>query len=757
MRDQSADRVAYWPFDEGDGRTTRESISGTDCPIDYVFTDAADRPDMDPQWRDGIVETGLLFDGYSTSVAVPDLLATSREQLTVEAWIAPRTFGARSAFDPDVDDRLSPIVSQFDPSAEQGFAFGVFRHGTIGFKAGLGSETVSVWAEHALDTYEWAHVAATFDGHEGELTLFVDGTAVESTSIESGRSIAVADVDCQLGKHPVRADPIGPFDPDMIDGVLDEVSVYDTARTAAAIRETYQDGLDANDGSLPAVTEDEIGLDPAVYEDDRYRPEYHALPPGHWMNEPHAPIYYDGQYHLFYQANPRGPYWGHIHWGHWVSDDMVHWRHLPIALAPEAEAVDPAGCWTGGATYDENGEPTLFYTAGDTSKSPDQAVATATPADPNDPDLVEWEKADDLAIEQPQGIGLRENAFRDPFVWKDGDVWYCLVGSGVAGEGGTALVYSSRTFEEWQFRGHLYRSDDEAYPELGPVWELPVLLPLGEDETGTQKYVFLISPVGPGADVEVYYWIGEWDPATCSFTPDSETPQLIDYGDFHFTGPSGFVDPQTDRSILFTIAQDNRSEQDHYESGWAHNAGLPLHLFLRDDGELGIEPIEELQTLRQEQVVDLDDCDRATANAALGDLASDTFEISIEIEPDGADRYGLICKQHPDGDERTLCYYDSDRETLTVHREHSSRDIETRRAVSERSSLIHSGDLRLEDETLRLRLFVDRSMLEFYANDRRAITTRAYTDSPDSTGVTVWADGDISVNGLSVWELESVW
>jgi sucrose-6-phosphate hydrolase SacC (GH32 family) len=756
MSDRTADRVAYWPFDDGGGRTAQERVSGADCPIDYVFVDTTDRRERDPQWRDAVAETGLLFDGYSTSVAAPDLLSTSREALTVETWIAPRTFGSRSTFDPDVDDRLSPIVSQYDPDDDRGFVFGVFRHGTVGFKAGLGDETVNVWAEHALDTYEWAHIAATFDGIEGTLTLYVDGMEVESASFEPDRSIEVTDVDCQLGKHPVRADPTGPFDPDMVDGVLDEVSVYATAHTAAEIREAHQSGLDANGGSLPEVTEAEIGLDPDVYEGDRYRPAYHARPPGHWMNEPHAPIYYDGQYHLFYQANPRGPYWGHIHWGHWVSDDMVHWRHLPVALAPEADAVDPDGCWTGGATYDENGVPTLFYTAGNTSKTPDQAVGTASPADPDDPDLVEWEKANELAIEQPQGIGLRENDFRDPFVWKDGDTWYCLVGSGVEGEGGTALVYSSRTFEEWQFRGHLYRSDHDVYPELGPVWELPVLLPVGEDETGTQKHVFLISPVGPGADVEVYYWIGEWDPTTCSFTPDTEEPQLIDYGDFHFTGPSGFVDPQTDRSILFTIAQDNRSQQDHYESGWAHNAGLPLHLFLRDDGELGIEPIEELRSLRQERAIDLEDRDRGSCNTALEEFRSDTFEVSLEIASDGAERYGLVCKRHPDEDERTVCYYDSTRETLTVHREHSTRDIETRRTVSERSSLIHSGDLSLEDEPLRLRLFVDRSMLECYANNRRAITTRAYTDSADSTGLQVWADGDITVNSLSVWELESI-
>lgn len=741
----SSSRLAYWPLDEDRGRRATEQTTDTDCPIDSVFADVRDGA---PLWREGVVGNGLLFDGYSTVLTGPDVLEQPREELSVEAWIAPRTFGSGSS----VGDRLSPIVSGYDPDAETGFAFGVSRHGRVGLKVGFGGETASVWSGELLDTYEWAHVAATFDGSAGELRIYVDGEVVASTSIDPARTVAVSEVDCRLGRHPVRADTEMPFDLDVIDGVLDEVAVHGTVLSAGAVEDAFQRGLDANGGDRPTVTDETIGLDSSVFTDDRYRPEYHVLPPAHWMNEPHAPVYYDGQYHLFYQANPRGPYWHHIHWGHWVSDDMVHWRHLPIALAPEGDALDPDGCWTGGATYDEEGVPTLFYTAGDMSKTPDQFVATATPADPDDPDLVDWEKAQEPAIEQPRGIGLTDNDFRDPFVWKDDDVWYCLVGSGVEGEGGTTLVYSSRTFEEWQFRGHLFRADHDDYPELGPVWELPVLLPLDGD-----KYVFLISPVGPGADVEVFYWIGEWDPETCSFTPDEAEPQLIDYGDFHFTGPSGFVDPQTGRSILFTIAQDNRSERDHYDSGWAHNGGLPVRLFLHDDGELGVEPIEELTSLRESRLVDLGAEPVETCNEALQTVSSDTYELRLRVESAEADRYGLVCKRHPEGDERTLIYYDERDETITAHREHSTRSVTDRAQAAQRSRLLHDGSLEFDGDTLDLRLFVDRSMIECYANARQSITTRVYTDSERSTGLELWADGPVAVSELSVWELESIW
>ena len=72
---------------------------------------------------------------------------------------------------------------------------------------------------------------------------------------------------------------------------------------------------------------------------EQYRPQFHFSPAINWMNDPNGMVYYDGEYHLFYQYNPFCDKWGHMSWGHAVSTDLVHWEHLPVALYEENNPV----------------------------------------------------------------------------------------------------------------------------------------------------------------------------------------------------------------------------------------------------------------------------------------------------------------------------------------------------------------------------------------------------------------------------------
>ena len=121
---------------------------------------------------------------------------------------------------------------------------------------------------------------------------------------------------------------------------------------------------------------------PKCVSDDPQRPFYHFLPPANWMNDPNGAIYWKGLYHLFYQHNPNDAAHDTIHWGHCVSEDLVHWRHLPIALAPTPGGPDRDGCYSGVAV-DHDGIPTLVYHG-----VPD-GICLATSRD----DLRTWEKS----------------------------------------------------------------------------------------------------------------------------------------------------------------------------------------------------------------------------------------------------------------------------------------------------------------------------------------------------------------------------
>ena len=94
---------------------------------------------------------------------------------------------------------------------------------------------------------------------------------------------------------------------------------------------------------------------------DPLRPQLHLLPAQNWMNDPNGPIYWKGRYHMFFQYNPHAAVWGDMHWAHAVSPDMIHWRHLPVALAPTLGWDDADGCFTGSAV-NHRGTATVIYT-----------------------------------------------------------------------------------------------------------------------------------------------------------------------------------------------------------------------------------------------------------------------------------------------------------------------------------------------------------------------------------------------------------
>ncbi|QHT46356.1 hypothetical protein M662_07560 [Bacillus sp. SB49] len=741
--------LAHWSFNEKEGKVTKEEVSGESDPVQYVFNDAVYKASSDPLWKPGLAGEALLFDGYSTWVTHADeSFVQPEDALTIEGWVAPRAYEWGDL------NQVSAIVNKHDKAKGEGFILGMGRHGKLSFQAGINGEwqEVSTKPEHRLEKDQWSYVAATFDRNDQSMKLYMNGALVGRTETPNGK-LSMSSEDLLIGKHNQAALINGVFDANMFNGLIDEVKIANEAKTADEIQQEYQSMVENfPDQTLP---EPSMDWDRTRYNGDQHRPQYHFMPPEHWMNEPHAPIYYNGKYHLFYQKNPQGPYWHHIHWGHAVSEDMVQWEELPTALAPDAGTVAPDGVWSGSATLDENGEPVLFFTAGDDSKFPNQMTGLAVSEDPEDPVLKEWRMLDEPVTVQEENLPAEEGdvmygQFRDPFVWKDGDTWYQLMGSGIEQVGGTALLYSSKDLDNWTYEKPFFTGDAEAYPKTGDVWELPVFLPLGKDESGEEKYAFFINPWFDGYSPHnvkyTFYWVGTWDKETLAFVPDHEEPKMFDYGE-HFTGPSGMVD-EDGTPILFSIAQDKRSEQEHYDAGWAHNAGLPVELSLRDNNDLGLQPIKELEVLRGQSLVSFKNKGIEEANERIKDAEGDMLEIVLDIDPKQADKVGIKVRQSANGEEETLIYYDKTKETFAMDRNRSSMDPDVNKGVQ-------GGELKLNGERWQLHLYLDRSMVEAYANGQKSITSRVYPTRYDALGIELWSEGgDPEIVSMDVWEMK---
>ena len=740
MAAADAPPLAHWGLDEQGGSQSVEQVSGRRDQVNYVFNRARFKPDSAPLWRPAascIQQGCLLFDGYSTDVtAAPLTSAQLQGGFTLSAWVAPH------AFEWGDGGHYSAFVSQFDAATREGFSFGVYRFGTWGIKVGLGASVLDVRVtDRKLPRDTWSHVAASYDPATRRVALFLNGKLVAEKVAPLAARFAMPERALTIGRHSQPEQIGGVFKLNTFLGLMDEVRIGAGPSDAAAVARIVGADLAPRAGKAPTLSSADMNIPASTFDGDRHRPQYHVMPDAGWMNEPHAPFYYQGRYHLFFQKNPFGPFWHQIHWGHWVSTDMVHWRELPIALAPEDDGLATDGIWSGSATHAPDGTPVLFFTAGNDKARPNQRTGMATPCDLRDPDLACWKKYPTPVTLQKQGMG-RFGEFRDPFVFRDGDRqrWFQLVGSALPGRSGTALVYESSDLVNWKPRGPLFSIDAKPFPDIEKTWELPVLLPIGKGADGRARHVFLNDVRG-----QAYYWIGVFDAASARFKPDSDAPRVFDVGQGHFSGPSGFVDPKTGRSIVFSIAQGERTLRDEWDAGWAHNGGLPIALSLGGDGDLRLAPIGELASLRRRQLMDLRNVSVDDAAKALAALRGDGLEIELELAPSSqAAKRGLSVRVAPGRAEATDLYVDGAARRL---------EIDRTRTTEGKSYGLQGGAFDLGSETLRMRVFLDRSMVEAYVNERKSLTSRAYPTRADADGLALLAAPGDRVVSLKVWAM----
>ena len=757
------DLMLHLTFDEGKGLMIKDASGNLpEAELSYQLAHAAFTENQEPQWRANGAEGGcLLFDGTTYITYNKNQMKVEGSALTVSVWIAPRTF---EWDDPNAAengrDSLTAIIGQSNKESNQGFILGYQRHGRLSFQVGTGDDWLTVWTNgDNLNKYAWNQVTATFDSEAGEMCLYLNGELVASRSVPAGAKIAHARNRTLIVGRNGETQRLTAGFINAVSGYLDEVKLYSCALTREEVTKAYEKAKPSE------VVFEEIWLQNVLTE-DYTRTQFHGGPYQFWMNEPHAPVYYNGMYHLFFQQNMSGSYWRNIQWGHFVSTDMVNWVPVKEAITPTADSVVPDGVWSGGATTDVNGVPLLFFTAGNDAYGKveglisNQNVGVAYPADLSDPNLTEWVIADELAVIQKAGEG-RKGEFRDSHIWREGDLW-CMVlctGSTTNSSSGSAILYTTDVLElmsdgtvkqNWVYRGPIYEMENQP-TKYGRTWELPVVLPLHNEAGTITKYIFIFSPAPADiADNKIYYFLGDFDVNTGKFTPDESfegIPALLDYGANVFTGPSGFIDPVSGDAILFSIMQDQRGAADQGASCWAHTVGLARRVWLSDDGtDVMMAPVEALKDLEEEVLLNETNLTLDQANEKLAGVKGDMLHIVVTADVSAAENFGIDLKQGGKWD-RTGFVYDVAAETIHGSTENRGEGCNVKNV---------SGALPNQDGTITMDIYVDRSLVEAFFNEYRSISIRAYVEDPNSQGISLNATGDVQILSLYVATMGSI-
>ncbi len=473
----------------------------------------------------------------------------------------------------------------------------------------------------------------------------------------------------------------------------------------------------------------------ATLANDPRRPQYHLLPARNWMNDPNGPIYWRGQYHMFFQYNPHGTTGADMHWGHAISPDMVHWRHLPVALAPTPGGPDAAGVWTGSALAD--GDRVAILYAAVVSASEDEATIRDGAHSLRESqclafssgDLTSWTKVPQPVIPAPPP-GLDVTGFRDPAPWRQGDVWYTAIGSGIRGKGGAILLYRSSDLRHWDYLHPLYQGSGNGQAAANPVdsgdmWECPDFFPLGD------RHVLIHSTGG-----KAYWQSGILDTKTMLFHP--ERSGVLDNGAYY--APKTQLDAHG-RRILWGWIQERRPEKEYSAAGWAGVMSLPRVLTLDAHNDLRNEIAPEVEKLREEEK-----SLRLTSN-------------------ESADHAQLARLQIRDACGEIVINFRRGSSPLTLALVSTGASAQT--WLTCRWDPAHPDTIQIEDQQVflgsdahpevELRFYIDGSVIECLANRHGTFTQRFYCEGSSAPPISVQVtEGLANLTALSLWQMKPI-
>jgi len=491
-----------------------------------------------------------------------------------------------------------------------------------------------------------------------------------------------------------------------------------------------------------------------------HRPQFHFSPEKMWMNDPNGMVYFEGEYHLFYQHYPDSNVWGPMHWGHAVSRDLVHWEHLPIALYPDSLGYIFSGSavvdWNNTSGFGKDGQPPLvaIFTqhlmAGEKAGRTDfqyQSIAYSTDKGRT------WTKYEGNPV-IPNTQKIKD--FRDPkVIWdEDSKQWVMVFAAH-----DHVMFWGSPDLKKWT---HLSDFGKE-FGAHGGVWECPDLFPITLDGTGEKRWALLLS-INPGAangGSGTQYFVGNFDGKNFTLDP-TFAPAVtggksvwLDHGRDNYAGVTWSDIPKEDGRRLFIGWMSNWDYATLVPTeAWRSATTLPRQLVLKNM-EAGLRltsfPVKELETLRgkvysfENQAVkgELDLTDKLGFSPSL-------IEMEMEVEiPEGTKPDFGFALSNAKGEEYSVGF-----DAVTNHF-YSDRTKAGANGFSDKFAVKRHPAQRISNtKTIQLHLFFDVASCELFADDGEVVMTDIYFPTADFNGLKLYSNsGEVTVKSLKAWEV----
>lgn len=477
---------------------------------------------------------------------------------------------------------------------------------------------------------------------------------------------------------------------------------------------------------------------------DKHRPFYHFISPEGKLNDPNGLCFWNGKWHLFFQAYP--PEDPRQHWGHAVSDDLIHWRDLPYAIYPVPEEMVFSG-----STWVEDKRVIAMYHGVNAGNM----VAIS-----DDPLLLNWTKLSDKAVitAPDPSEGLPYSPW-DPNIWKKGDKYYSLMGGNLyTGPGGKKIranfLFESADLLSWRYL-HPFVENDR-YSLIGDDGSCPYFWPIGENG----KYILLYFSHKSGGK----YLIGDYDQVNDKFN-------VTDGGNFNHGpasrggvhAPSAYPDGEGGVVAIFNM----NTGKEIGEGNYTELMTLPWRLTLDENEKLQISPVGDYASLRAAHTAVAETKLPANKEIVLSGISGNAMEIDLTLDPMDASAIELNVLRSPGKEEYTRITFYCDGGYLNRDYSGPAVRISAISIDNLHSSVSDKVDFRIpetadvqikEGELVRLHIFIDCSIVEVFVNDCQCVALRAYPERDDSKGVSIMSHGrDAVLKSMESWRMKSIY